>query len=248
MTEQELLNQNNETFRDEGSDSHKLKGKTRAAEARGFFANIIAWVKEQLQGKADLVDGKVPAEQLPEMGTTINSTDDILTEGATNKWFTDARVYLAKASNYVIQGTTRAITQNDTLGMILGIFENRLNTLGQSITSLANSLANYMLKPADREVASTGNITLTFDSDAEVRMNGGQMTGPITLTFTGGSKSTYQLLTFRANGSASVTLPAGAINEKPSKGFDPNLNAENKLFVRCGQDSSGAIKYFYQWV
>ncbi len=67
---------------------------------------------------------------LPKGGITINSTDDIQNEGAVNKWFTDTRVYLAKATGYVIQGTARAITQNDSLMMILGIFENRLNLLG----------------------------------------------------------------------------------------------------------------------
>ncbi|TPE44942.1 DUF5011 domain-containing protein [Pontibacter mangrovi] len=44
-TEEELYLQNDETFRDEGSDALKLKGKIRAAETRSFFANIIASMK-----------------------------------------------------------------------------------------------------------------------------------------------------------------------------------------------------------
>lgn len=51
-----------------------------------------------LPGKADLVGGIVPAEQLPDLAPTVESTDDIQNEGVTNLWFTEARVVAAKAT------------------------------------------------------------------------------------------------------------------------------------------------------
>lgn len=91
-TEEELLLQNNDTFRDENSDIWKLKGKTRAVEARVFFANIIASVWNVLRGNQQEIDtlqqevlelsqvvNKPPAapagvEWVTEPGITLNDT------------------------------------------------------------------------------------------------------------------------------------------------------------------------------
>ncbi|WP_299755258.1 hypothetical protein [uncultured Pontibacter sp.] len=212
-------------------------------------------VSTALSGKADLVNGKVPVEQLPafEGGTTVNSTDDIATEGATNKWFTDARVYLAKASSYVIQGTTRAITQNDTLGMILGIFENRLNSLATSITSLTNSLVNYVLRTdTTRTVASTGTIQLIMNRNAVLKVNNattpGQVTGNLAIQLTGGEAGVVQILPFKADPAYTITLPAGAIKQGSKTSFNNTLGAENELWVLCKPDAAGTLKYYYQWI
>lgn len=191
------------------------------------LAQLVAW----LSGKG--------------IGGSVNSTDDIATEGLNNKWFTDARVYLAKATNYVIQGTTRAITQNDTLGMILGIFENRLNIHTAAIDANTTAIAGKADKSVDRSIASSGAVTLTLDRDAHVIMTGGQLTGNLSIILTGGVKGVVQILTFEGNGSATITISGATL--EGSKVFAATLGAVNKLFIRAGQNKSGTLQYFYQW-
>lgn len=202
-----------------------------------------------LPGKADLVNGKVPAEQLPpfEGGTTVNSTDDIATEGAINKWWTEARTYLSKASNYVIQGTTRAITQNDTLGMILGIFENRLNSLATSITTLTNSLAGYVQKTDgytafsaitayDRNkvmrLGGTGGDTFNANHVLDSATSGNQMNTVLTVIVTGNGANTVGVNTsgstgWRNENNGIFQITAGAKNVFRLHYIDAN----NKFFT-----------------
>lgn len=206
-TEQELLLQNNDTFRDEGSDAAKLKGKTRAAEVRGFFGNIIASVfaalgaksnvghqhtisevdnlqttlnshnqritnnTNALPSKADLVAGKVPAEQLPDLAPTIESTDDIQNEGTTNLWFSEARAIAAKSTanlwSYIgLANSTATISLKgwmDFLTNKVKINEEqialRVKQVKQGTTTFTPDASGLLTLP---EAASVGAADLAF--------------------------------------------------------------------------------------
>ena len=158
--------------------------KTSGREHRTLLATIItrvkAWVVVLLAGKSDTGHGHTIGEvynlqttlnshnqritkneqdiatlQANPGGTTINSTDDIQNEGTVNKWWTEPRTYLSKAAGYVIQGTARAITESDSLMMILGIFENRINLNATAISQRVRQIVQ-------------GGITYTPDANGSL--------------------------------------------------------------------------------
>lgn len=78
--------------------------------------------------------------------------------------------WLAKATTYLKQGTTRAIATSDTLQMILGIFENRLDVLdsGKEKKIPAQSVAPSTPTTGDKYVDTsvTPNVLKRWDGTA----------------------------------------------------------------------------------
>lgn len=245
------------------------KTKTSGREHRALLATIItrikAWVVKLLSAKADLVDGKVPVGQLPELGNSINSTDDIATEGATNKWFTEARVIATRftANLWSWIGLTSASDTISAKGW-LDFLTNKAKTneeqialrvkqIKQGVTTYIPDASGLLLLPAltsggpeDRTIVSSGAVTLTMDKDAFLKMTDGRLAGNLTLSFTGGVKGVEQVLTFEGNGSATVTFSNAAM--EGGGHFKNGIGALNKLWLRVGQDKTGAVAYFYLWV
>lgn len=237
--------------------------------------------KDELSGKADTIHGHTIGEvenlQLTlnnqnqritkneqdiatlqsNPGTTINSTDDIANEGAVNKWFTDARVYLAKAAGYVIQGTSRAITQSDSLMMILGIFENRLNLLNSGkqntltfdstpTAGSSNPVTSAGIKTyVDATTANNRNFSIDVDQlrttfracyDVKVQYTSVKLLADVTGV-------QYQLVKNAVAGTVRTTL--SAINADIAALTATEVNngyAVNFYFViTAGKDAGGAI-------
>lgn len=100
-------------------------------------------LKNTLDLKADLVAGKVPASELP-------STDSI-TEGATNKYFTDARVLAAIIAGISI--TNSAIINGDSVLSAFGKAQGQINYIKSNYLPLSGGIL-------------TGALTLAGDPTA----------------------------------------------------------------------------------
>ncbi|MEJ8803137.1 hypothetical protein [Pontibacter sp. H249] len=64
-------------FPDESKlDENKTSGRKHRALLKAVVTRLKAWVMAMLEGKADLVDGKVAAEQLPEFSSNFTAISE----------------------------------------------------------------------------------------------------------------------------------------------------------------------------
>lgn len=103
-------------------------------------------VATALQGKADLVDGKVPAGQLPPQTPPIANTD-ALTEGTTNLYFTAARALAAVP-----------VASASVLGKVK--IGNGLTVDAEGVVSINGSSMAFTVVPLT--ITSNGQTTFTI--------------------------------------------------------------------------------------
>lgn len=111
----------------------------------------------------------------------VSSTDDITTEGAVNKWWTNARTLASTLTGYAKSVSNTAIDATTTLLQYLQQMEYRVDVNTTNIAANTTSIA----AKANIALGTTTGTTLTF---AESRIYGSESvpeTGNITYSATG---------------------------------------------------------------
>jgi hypothetical protein len=103
--------------------------------------------------------------------------------------------------------------------------------------------------PAGGGAATTGTLPTTgtwaLSMDANKLFSAGTLTGNITITASNLIPGMVQVINFKANGSATVTLPSGAISEG---GVFINTNGTvNRLWFRSGINELGTATLYFKW-
>ncbi|MHC2992058.1 hypothetical protein OB13_10830 [Pontibacter sp. HJ8] len=152
--------------------------------------------------KADLIGGKVPPEQLPEIGPAI-VLDEQPTAGSQNS---------AKSG---------------------GIF-SWVNT--QISAALGNGGS---MKAAG---ATSGTLTVNFDNNTD-EYHLGDITGAVTIAHTGTRLGNAKIVSFRHNGSSTVTISNGIAEDEV--GFIPAVGQSHKVHLRLGVGPAGTTRLYY---